>query len=246
MQAETGQGPDRMPAGAIVQRDERRLVSSPFIRREAARAAENVEHAKVVSRRFALLRTRVLREMRKRDWKTLAVVPLTQGAGGSYVALHLALALARQPHTQVILADMDLARPCIAEGLGIPGCDPISAALVAGRALDDLASTIDEAPNLRVIAPALPEDEAAEILQDEALAAGMAQLARNSPAHGVVVMDMAPLLGEDEALAALPLADALLLVADGRRGTAADMVQAERLLAGMPPVMGIVLNKSED
>lgn len=246
MQAETGQGPDRMPAGAIVQRDEPRLLSSPFIRREAARAAEDVEHAKVVARRFALLRTRVLREMRKRDWKTLAVVPLTQGAGGSYVALHLALALARQPHTQVILADMDLARPSIATGLGIAGCDPISAALAAERPLEDMASTIEEAPNLRVIAPSLAEDEAAEILQDDALAASMARLAQASPEHGLVLLDMAPLLGEDEALASLPLADALLLVADGRRGTAADMVQAERLLAGMPPVMGIVLNKSED
>ena len=47
-------------------------------------------------------------------------------------------------------------------------------------------------------------------------------------------------------LAALPLADAILLVADGRRGTAADMAECERLLAGMPPVMGVVLNKSDD
>ncbi|MTH34218.1 chromosome partitioning protein [Paracoccus limosus] len=226
--------------------DARQVLSSPFIRREAARAAEDAEHARVVAKRFALLRTRVLREMRNRDWKTLAVVPLTLGAGGSFVSVNLALALARQPHTHVVLADMDLARPSIAGQLGIPGCDPISAALAAGRALDELAPVIEEVPNLRVIAPAQAEDEAAEILQDEALAAGMARLARNSATHALVLMDMAPLLGEDEALAALPLADALLLVADGRRGTAADMVQAERLLVGMPPVMGIILNKSDD
>ena len=39
---------------------------------------------------------------------------------------------------------------------------------------------------------------------------------------------------------------AVLLVADGRNGTAANMAEAERLLAGMPPVMGVVLNKSDD
>lgn len=246
MQAETGQEPDKTPVGVSTKQDKRQLLSSPFVRREAARAAEDVEHAQVVARRFALLRTRVLREMRSREWKTLAIVPLTLGAGGSYVAVHLALALARQPHTRVILADMDLAQPSVANELGIPGCDALSLALAADRPLDDLAATIEEAPNLRVIAPGQAEEEAAEILQDEALAAGMARLARNSPGNAFVIMDMAPLLGEDEALAALPMADALLLVADGQRGTAADMVQAERLLVGMPPVMGVILNKSED
>lgn len=234
------------PVAASAKQDKRQLLSSPFVRREAARAAEDVQHAQVVARRFALLRTRVLREMRSRGWKTLAVVPLTHGAGGSYVAVHLALALARQPHTQVILADMHLAKPAVANELGISGCDAVSVALAADRPLEDLATTIEEAPNLRVIAPVQAEDEAAEILQDEALAAAMAVLARNSPSNAFVIMDMAPLLGEDEALAALPMADALLLVADGLRGTAADMVQAERLLVGMPPVMGVILNKSED
>lgn len=62
----------------------------------------------------------------------------------------------------------------------------------------------------------------------------------------ISVLDTAPLLGADAALASLPLADALLLVADGQKGTAADMAEAERLLVGMPPVMGIVLNKAED
>lgn len=57
-------------------------VSSKFIRREAALAAEDAEHAKVVAERFSLLRTRILREMRNRGWTRLAVVPLTSGAGG--------------------------------------------------------------------------------------------------------------------------------------------------------------------
>lgn len=73
----------------------------------------------------------------------------------------------------------------------------------------------------------------------------MRQMHQRHPAE-IVILDTAPLLLEDAALAALPLADAVLLVADGRKGTAADMTEAERLLVGMPPVMGVVLNKSED
>ena len=71
-------------------------VSSKFIRREAALAAEDAEHARVIAQRFSLLRTRILREMRNRGWTRLAVVPVTPGAGGTYTAVNLSLALARQ------------------------------------------------------------------------------------------------------------------------------------------------------
>lgn len=245
MQAVTEQTPDKAPTEKIAPAKDNR-VSSSFIRREAARTAEDAEHAKVMAKRFAILRTRVLREMRNRKWKKLAVVPITQGAGGTYVAVNLALALARQQHTEVVLADMDLAHPCIARELGIPGCPSVADALANGRSLHELISIIDEAPNLSVMAPAQPEVEAAELLQDEGLAAALNGLNAALPENALMIMDIGPLLGEDEALASIPLADAVLLVADGRGGTAADMVQAERLLEGMPPVMGVILNKSED
>lgn len=245
MQAVTGQTPDVAPAEKIAPVKGNR-VSSTFIRREAARTAEDAEHANVIAKRFAILRTRILREMRNRNWKKLAVVPLTPGAGGTYVAVNLALALARQQHTEVVLADMDLANPCIARQMGIPGCSPLAEALANGRSLLELVSIIEEAPNLSVMAPALPEEEAAELLQDEDLVAALEGLKMSLPEKALMIMDIGPLLGEDEALASIPLADAVLLVADGRRGTAADMVQAERLLEGMPPVMGVILNKSED
>ncbi|WP_246098696.1 chromosome partitioning protein [Paracoccus laeviglucosivorans] len=183
--------------------------------------------------------------MRNRGWHKLAVVPLTREAGGTYVSIHLALALARQQHTNVVLMDMDLGNPSLARELGIPGCDSVTDTLRKGRPLADLICTIEELPNLAVLAPGQAEPEAAELLQDEQLAAALGQLGDIST-NTVVIMDGAALLGEDAALAGIPLADALLLVADGRNGTSADMAHADRLLVGMPPVMGVVLNKSED
>ena len=220
-------------------------VSSKFIRREAALAAEDAEHARVIAQRFSLLRTRILREMRNRGWTRLAVVPVTPGAGGTYTAVNLSLALARQPHTQVTLIDLDLADPSIAEQLAVPGCGAVSAALRERRKLDQLVATVSEAPNLSVLAPGHAEPAAAELLQDRLFIDAMAKLHQRYPAE-IAILDTAALLGQDAALATLPLADAILLVADGRRGTAADMAECERLLAGMPPVMGVVLNKSDD
>lgn len=241
----TGKTPDRTPGVEALSSDARGKVSSRFVRREAALAASDAKHARIIAQRFSLLRTRILHEMRNRGWSKLAVVPVTPGAGGTYVAVHLSLALARQPHTKVALIDLDLATPCVARELGIPGCGGLAPVLRDGGELDPLLSRLDEAPNLAVLAPERPEPGAAEILQDETLMLAMRQMHQRHPAE-IVILDTAPLLLEDAALAALPLADAVLLVADGRKGTAADMTEAERLLVGMPPVMGVVLNKSED
>lgn len=223
----------------------RAQVSSKYIRREAASAAEDAEHARLVAERFSLLRTRVLREMRNRGWTRLAVVPVTPGAGGTYVAVNMSLALARQPHTQVTLVDLDLSDPSVARQLAVPGCGAVSAALRESRELDQLVAVVSEAPNLSVLAPAQAEPAAAELLQDQLFVDAMARLHESHPAE-IAILDTAALLGQDAALASLPLADAILLVVDGRRGTAADMAECERLLAGMPPVMGVVLNKSDD
>lgn len=244
MKPATGNSPDRTPEDEALS-DARGKVSSRFVRREAALAASDAKHARIIAQRFSLLRTRILQEMRSRGWSKLAVVPVTPGAGGTYVAVHLALALARQPHTKVALLDLDLGTPSVARELGVPGCGALAPVLRDSGELDMLLSRVDEAPNLAVLAPERAEPGAAELLQDETLVQAMQRLHDRHPAE-MVILDTAPLLGEDAALAALPLADALLLVADGRKGTAAHMTEAERLLVGMPPVMGVVLNKSED
>ncbi len=241
----TDQKPEHKTAPDTAADTARSNVSSKFIRREAALAAEDAEHAKVVAERFSLLRTRILREMRNRGWTRLAVVPVKSGAGGTYTAVNLSLALARQPHTQVTLIDLDLGDPAVAKQLAVPGCDMVSAVLRDRQGLDQLVVTVSEAPNLSVLAPGHAEPAAAELLQDQLFIDAMAKLHESHPAE-IAILNTAALLGQDAALAALPLADAILLVADGRRGTAADMAECERLLAGMPPVMGVVLNKSDD
>lgn len=246
LQAETAnKTTDKSQTRAIVTRPPGQHVSSKFIRREAARAADDEKHAGIIAERFAVLRTRVLREMRKNEWQRLAVVPVSKGAGGTFVAVNLAVAMARQKHTEVMLVDLDLGDPGIAGQLGIRGADPITEVLRQNRPLGDLVSIVEEAPNLSVLAPEAPEMDAAEILQDSAFADALKVLGGNYSA-AIEVLDVAPLLDGDRALAALPLADAILLVADGRRGTAANMAEATRLLRDMPPIMGVVLNQSDD
>ncbi len=195
-------------------------------------------------RRLALLRTRIMREMRERHWVKLAIVPVTVGAGATTIALDLAAMIARHDLTQVMLIDLDLAAPAVAKGIGIAGSPRYSQTISEGRDIATLIHRAATTPNLAVLAAAEPEPAAAEVLQGVRLTDALTRLAEVEPAH-IVVMDCAPLLGSDVGLSALPLADAILLIADGQATTDADMKECERLLTDMPPLMGIILNKSE-
>ena len=62
----------------------------------------------------------------------------------------------------------------------------------------------------------------------------------------VVILDLPPLLEDAVMPALMPQLDAVLLVADGLSSTARDILECERILDGQVPLLGIVLNKSED
>lgn len=194
--------------------------------------------------RIALLRTRVMREMRERNWNRLAVVPVTSGAGGTTIALDLARMIARHQGTRVMLIDLDLGNPAIAARMQIEGCVSYADTVRSGQDLAELLHVLPDSRNFAVLAPGMADDWAAEFLQGLRFPNALKRLSKTDPAH-IVLMDCAPLLGSDIGLAALPLADAVLLVADGKTTTAADMRECERLLTDMPPIMGVVLNKSE-
>lgn len=194
--------------------------------------------------RIALLRTRIIREMREKNWTSLAITPVNAGAGATTIALDLARMIARHQGTRVMLIDMDLANPDIAARMGIEGSVPYGETVRRGQDLAALLYVQPDSRNFAVLAPAGPDEFAAEFLQGLRFGNALKTLFKNDPAH-IVLMDCAPLLDTDVGLAALPLADAVLLVADGTRTTAADMKECERLLVDMPPVTGVILNKSE-
>lgn len=201
--------------------------------------AQQAEH----ENRIAMLRTRIMREMRERGWNRLAVMPVTEGAGATTLAVDLTRMITRHNGTRVMLIDANLADPAIAMRIGVEGCGSLSRAVQAGEDLSRVLQVLPEQRNLAVLAPSEPESDASEFLQGVRLAAALQKLAENDPAH-ITLMDTAPLLGTDIGIAALPLVDAILLVADARNTTALDMKECERLLVDMPPLMGVVLNKT--
>src|SRR5690242_9058468 len=63
------------------------------------------------TRSFDLLRTQTLQAMTANGWRLLAVTSPTAGCGKTFTAINLALSIARQPDSSVLLMDMDLQKP---------------------------------------------------------------------------------------------------------------------------------------
>jgi MinD superfamily P-loop ATPase len=62
----------------------------------------------------------------------------------------------------------------------------------------------------------------------------------------VVLFDLPAALDCDDVMAGLALYDAAILVADGTRTPAADITACERLFEGHLPLLGVVLNRSQE
>jgi Mrp family chromosome partitioning ATPase len=192
---------------------------------------------------FDVLRTRLMKIARDRGWRRIAVTSPTKGCGKSFVTLNLSFALSRGAGPRVMVFDLDMRAPSLAQSLGVdPGVG--IAAFLGGRNTWEEAS-FRIAPRLAIIPSARPVANSAELLLSPlATEAINTALARLDPA--LVIFDLPPLIGCDDALAFMPNVDAVLIVTRAGLTTPDDLHTSERLLAGGPEILGVVLNGAED
>src|SRR5712671_6229212 len=71
------------------------------------------------ARSFDMLRTQVLQSMDANGWQLLGVTSPTAGCGKTVTACNLALSIARLPERSVLVVDLDMRKPKVANYLGI-------------------------------------------------------------------------------------------------------------------------------
>jgi Mrp family chromosome partitioning ATPase len=192
---------------------------------------------------FDVLRTRLLQALKARGWRRVAITSPTQGCGKTFVAVNLALSLARRPTCRTILMDTDLRLSRVASVLGVPEPgsmrDFLSGQVPAARHL------VRVGENLALGLNGTAVENAAELMQEPSADAALgAMQAALDP--DVVLFDLPPILCCDDAIAFLPQVDCVLLVAGGGVTRSEEVRHCERLLGDQHPLLGVILNKAED
>jgi protein-tyrosine kinase len=193
---------------------------------------------------FRMLRTQVLQRMEEHQWRSLAVLSSTKDDGKTTTAVNLAISLASDQRHTVLLVDFDLKRPGIANMLGIApeqGVDDV----IRGKARVEDCLYHPEGFDRLVVLPAREAmRNSSEALAGPRCRELVAELRARYPDR-LLVFDLPPILGADDALAFVPLVECgLVVVAEGSTRRE-DLLRCMELLR-KTPIVGTVLNRATD
>ena len=189
-----------------------------------------------------VLRTRLLQALADNAWTRVAVTAPRRGCGTTFVAINLALSVARVRSVRAVLVDLDLRKPDMAARFGVSDAGSLAAFLAADQPVE--AHLRRHGRNLALGLNSEPVMASAEILQQPETAETLEDMI-DSLLPDIVLYDLPPVLEGDDLLAFLPQVDGVLLVADGTRTVGKDLAECERLLEGRAPLIGVVLNRGE-
>lgn len=190
---------------------------------------------------FKMLRNQLLQRMRGQGHSVLAVSSPRHIAGKSLTAVNLALALAAELDSSVLLVDGDLSGQGLQKLFGIEGQPGLSEHLTQGLPIPQLLINPGVQRLVLLPAGAGSKQQSAELLGTRATQ-HLVQELKTLYQDRTVIVDLPPLLDTADALAFLPLADTTLLVVEEHGTTLADIEAANELLAPYN-LIGAVMSK---
>lgn len=192
---------------------------------------------------YKMLRTRVLQRMRSNSWHKLAITSPRASAGKTLTSINLAISLAHEPNQEVILVDLDLRSPRVAQYLGLTPDTGLVDVLTRDAPLGEVLLKPD-IPRLHIVPGAERVENSSELLASRSMAGLVQTLVSTSPTT-IVVFDMPPLLEADDMLSFMPLTDAVLFVVAQGETQKSDLEKSNELFKDLN-LLGTVLNKSSD
>jgi len=199
---------------------------------------------------FDVLRTKLLRALRDNGWSRVAVTSPTEGCGKTFMAANLALSLSRQGNCRTVVLDLDMRHPALAKTMNVPNTPSIADFLSGKMPAEDFLRRPGRNPhkigdNVAFGFNTRREEFAAELLQHDVTAETLKAM-EQALKPDVVLLDMPPALVNDDVLAARPLYDGIILIVGGGTTKPQQVRDVERRLGTDTPLLGVVLNKSED
>lgn len=188
---------------------------------------------------FRVLRTQLLSRLETLNGRAIAVCAATAGAGKTFVAVNLAISIARHLHLTALLVDLDLRRPSVHRYFDLQPEVGLSDYLLGTRQLEDCL--VNPGIERLVLLPQVHSlEHSSELLALPRMAELVGQLKARYHDR-VVILDCPPLLATDDAIHATGYADGCLLVVAEGSTTKDDLLRSAELI-GEEKYLGSVLN----
>lgn len=192
--------------------------------------------------RFQMLRSKVLQQMRKKEWNTLGITAPTSGAGKSLISVNLACSIAMEGNQSVLLVDMDLRKPSVNKYFELApeyGMHDI----IEGNA--SIAKTlinpgIDRLTILPGVKGVLNSSEQISTPFVKELITSL----KERYSDRIVIFDLPPALAGDDVMVFIPYIDCSLLVIESGGNKRHEIEDSLNLLKEKP-VLGTVLNRAD-
>jgi protein-tyrosine kinase len=196
-------------------------------------------------RHYDMLRTQVLQAMDQNGWQILAITSPTAGCGKSVTACNLAMSIARLPERSVLLVDMDLQKPKVAEYLGFDFKGGLLSVLEGRATLPSRIVRVNIDRNQMLVLPSeVCRTGSAEWMASQTMTTLLETLKRDFRSH-IIILDMPPVLVGDDVISVLPQIESVLLVASVGATTLPDIKESKKHLKSTP-VVRVVVNKAAE
>ena len=191
---------------------------------------------------FKMLRTQVLQRLRQRGWNTLALISPTPKDGKTFTAINLAIAIAGDTNHTTLLVDFDLRNPCVHRRFGIEPEIGVEQCLRGEAGVSEALVNPQGYPKLVLLPARNSVSNSSDLLSSERTRRVIREIKERYP-NRVVLFDLPPVLGADDALAFAPQVDAGLVVVGEEHTRREDLQRCFEIMHAIP-IIGTVLNGS--
>jgi exopolysaccharide/PEP-CTERM locus tyrosine autokinase len=206
------------PRGQLA--DEFRVLKRPFLSNAQGKSAAPIRRANLIM-----------------------ITSSLPGEGKTFTSINLALSIAMEVDTTVLLVDADVARPAVLDRLGLPSCPGLLDLLTQPdyEMADVLLKT--NVDRLSILPAGTPHPRATELLTSAGMSRLLDELAGRY-SDRIVVFDAPPLLLSTESRALATQVGQVLLVVEAEKTTQNAVTSALSMVESCPVVL-TVLNKVE-
>ena len=171
--------------------------------------------------------------------QTILVTSALPGEGKTFCAINLALSIAAEKDSEVVLVDLDLARSSVLSTLGLPSGPGLVDAIADARFnVRDFVMQTD-VQGLSVLSGGRPTSSDAEYLASARARAVLEQLVEGHP-NRIVLFDTPPVLAASIAVEVAKLSGQAILVVKAEETAGSAVQDAAGLLSGCPNVQALL------